>query len=181
MKILVIDDSSVHQQSARQTLKDHDLTVVGSYDEAVRLMGQDFKVGSKYGQVFDAVLTDLMLPAGMGGLGGAGSEFDGQEMPMGFGLALLAVLYSGAKMVAVVTDLNRHVHPASRLLDLLIGRHESPSVNSHGRPKFLMNGAVVGFYNSGHRKLQVTGSDGSIGKNWGAVLANLVGEPAPVG
>lgn len=38
MKILVIDDNPVHQQSARQTLNGHDLTVVGSYDEAFELL-----------------------------------------------------------------------------------------------------------------------------------------------
>jgi len=35
MKILVIDDNPIHQQSARQTLgAEHDLTVIGTHDEA---------------------------------------------------------------------------------------------------------------------------------------------------
>lgn len=38
MNILVIDDSSLHQQSARQTIKGHNLTIVGSYDEAFVLL-----------------------------------------------------------------------------------------------------------------------------------------------
>ena len=48
MRILVIDDSPVHQQSARQTLGGHDLTIVGSYDEGQKLVGK--------GLGFEAVL-----------------------------------------------------------------------------------------------------------------------------
>lgn len=40
MKVLVIDDSQVHRASAEQTLTDHDLTVVGTYEEASRLLQQ---------------------------------------------------------------------------------------------------------------------------------------------
>ncbi len=35
MKVLVFDDSDTHCNAARAQLKDHDLTVVGTYDEAV--------------------------------------------------------------------------------------------------------------------------------------------------
>lgn len=35
MKILVLDDSFVNRKSARATLKDHDLVVVGTFDEAM--------------------------------------------------------------------------------------------------------------------------------------------------
>lgn len=38
MKILVIDDSQLHQQSARQTLEGHEFTIVGTYDEAHKLL-----------------------------------------------------------------------------------------------------------------------------------------------
>ncbi len=34
MKILVFDDSPVHRKSAELTLKGHDLTIVGNYDQA---------------------------------------------------------------------------------------------------------------------------------------------------
>ncbi len=38
MRILVIDDNSLHQESARQTLGGHEVTIVGTYDEAHKLL-----------------------------------------------------------------------------------------------------------------------------------------------
>lgn len=174
MKILVIDDSPVHQQSARQTLEGHDITIVEGYDEALKSLGCYFLGSQNRKQEFDVVLTDLMMPAGMGGFGGDGKQYIGQEMPMGFLLVLMAVLHSGAKYLAVVTDTNRHAHPASRALDLFIGRDKKDE-RRLGRPRFTMNGATVGFYNTTNAALQVpiAGSD-QPGKHWGAVLANLI-------
>lgn len=42
MRILVIDDSPIHQASARQTIIGPDLTIVGTYDEAHRLLEEPF-------------------------------------------------------------------------------------------------------------------------------------------
>lgn len=47
MRILVIDDNQLHQQSARQTLKGHDLTIVGTYDEAYELLEINSTVDQK--------------------------------------------------------------------------------------------------------------------------------------
>lgn len=38
MNILVFDDSEIHRAAARAQLKDHDLTVVGTYDEAQKML-----------------------------------------------------------------------------------------------------------------------------------------------
>src|SRR3989344_8141335 len=38
MKILVIDDSRLHQQAARQTLEGHEFTIATTYDEAHKLL-----------------------------------------------------------------------------------------------------------------------------------------------
>lgn len=178
MKILVIDDSPLHQQSARQTLEGHDVTIVATYDEAVALFGlhaMPWRLKEWPQQEFDVVLADLMMPAGMAGLGGDGTQYNGQEMPMGFPLVLMAVLKSNAKYLAVVTDTNRHDHPAARALTLLIGYDEE--VEHKLRPSFKINGAVVGFYNSTYQEFQVpiAGFD-QPGKNWSAVLSNLLGE-----
>jgi CheY-like chemotaxis protein len=42
MQILVFDDNQINQASAREQLKDHDLTVVGTYDEAQKLLKPEF-------------------------------------------------------------------------------------------------------------------------------------------
>ena len=171
MRILVIDDSPLHQASARQTLAGHELTVIGSYDEAYEALGQpdaDWEtVGPEISRLdlkniydggkhspeevaatrnaikrffqerssFDVVLCDLLMPAGKTEMGPAGMKYVGQEMPVGFALALMAVVY-GAKHVAVVTDAKHHDHPASVMLDRL---DETP---------FSIDGAKVGFYHS---------------------------------
>ncbi|MDD9868001.1 MAG: hypothetical protein OXU73_01585 [Candidatus Campbellbacteria bacterium] len=38
LRVLVIDDSERHQKSARLTLADHDLTIVGTYEEAEKIL-----------------------------------------------------------------------------------------------------------------------------------------------
>src|SRR3989344_1047378 len=122
MRILVIDDSPVHQQPARQTLGGHDLTIVGSYDEGQKLVGK--------GHGFEAVLVDLLMPASRQKLGNAaqkrfmGQGFVCQEMPIGIFLALLAAK-NGAKYVAVFTDSSHHDHPASACFDAFNKEGES--------------------------------------------------------
>lgn len=122
MKILVFDDSKIHQESARLTLKEHSITVVGTYDEA-----QEALLSRNN---FDAVLTDLMVPASRQAQGGPGLELVGQEMPLGTTIALLA-LSVGVKNVAVVTDMNHHHNPASAAFDCFgrIDRNSSKGFN----------------------------------------------------
>lgn len=67
---------------------------------------------------FEAVLSDLLMPAGREQQGLTGAKYIGQEMPVGFALALMAVL-QGARYVAVVTNMNHHDHPAAAMLDRL--------------------------------------------------------------
>lgn len=61
LKILVIDDSPVNQQSARETLTGHNLTVVGTYDEAYKLLctrdAWDFGEYIAHSSKVDAVLA----------------------------------------------------------------------------------------------------------------------------
>lgn len=42
MRILVFDDNETHRAAAHAQLKDHDLTVVGTYDEAQKLLTPQF-------------------------------------------------------------------------------------------------------------------------------------------
>lgn len=152
MKILVIDDSVNNQRSAQQGLGTlHDLTVVNNFDEAFELT---------YSERWDVVLCDLMMPAGSYAQGAKGSKYVGQEMPVGWALAITAALY-GAKYVAVVTNTNHHDHPASAMLDAMC--------NS----QFRIHGASAIF----------TGTPGSVkiegteerGKDWAMILERLLG------
>ena len=157
MKILVFDDTQKHRDAAVALLKGHEVTVVGTYDEAQAALlpeldepGRQVALDARVGVVpdhksvseevwkeywrqrylvsgeleeqfttrnsFDAVLTDLMVPASGQAQGKKGSPLVGQEMPLGSIIALFA-LAQGVKKVAVVTDMNHHHHPASAALD----------------------------------------------------------------
>jgi CheY-like chemotaxis protein len=120
MKILVIDDNSTNRAAAQAQLLGHELTVVGSYDEAQRLLGVEnayLKEGT-YRHDFEAVLVDLLLPASGQMAGSKGTKMVGQEMPVGIFLALLAAK-NGAQYVALFTDSDHHSHPASACFDAL--------------------------------------------------------------
>ncbi len=143
MKVLIIDDSQKHLITAQQTLAKHDVTVCSTHDEARRLLYEQ-KDEIKFNRLreeydektmdwgefitrvleestlpyWDVVLCDLMMPAGENAQGSEGSRFVGEEMSVGWSLALSAVM-KGAKFVAVITDMNHHNHPASAMLDSL--------------------------------------------------------------
>jgi CheY-like chemotaxis protein len=144
MRILVIDDTPRHLTSALQLFIDHEIETCSSYDEALELLEKkfvdpsgescySFNDGAKELPYWDIVLCDLLMPAGRDNQGGRGNEFVGQEMPVGWSLALVAAT-RGAKYVAVVTDMNHHEHPASAMLDRI--------------PPMSINGAKVIFTNS---------------------------------
>ncbi len=128
MKILVFDDNATHRAAAQAQLKDHDLTIVGTYDEAQKLLLS--------GLGFDVVLSDLLVPAS--GQAQGSSRYVDTEMPVGIFIALLAAVRGGAKYVAVFTDSDHHSHPASACFDAF--NHEDgetwPSI-------FVVEGAKV--------------------------------------
>ena len=141
-RVLVIDDSERHCAAAREQLTaNYNLTVVTNYSQALKAIQQPY----------DAVLTDLMLPASSETLGTEAIEkYVGQEMPLGFVIALLAA-QAGCQRIAVVTDLNHHQHPMSAALD-------------HLTKPFQINGAKVIF----------TNRYGGDGKPWQTVLEELL-------
>lgn len=102
MKILVIDDNEIHRNAAKVQLREHDLTVVSTYDEGNSLL--------KESHPFEVVFTDLLLPAS--NYLQSSDKFVGKEMMVGLFLALLAAI-NGAKYVAVFTDKDHHHHPGA--------------------------------------------------------------------
>lgn len=137
MRILVIDDTKKHLDAALQTLVDHDVTICSTYDDALELLEECYdreaekryisegmsewnarQKASKENKLpyWDVVLCDLLMPAGNDAQGSKGQQFVGQEMPVGWSLALVAAT-RGAKYVAVASDTNHHDHPASAMID----------------------------------------------------------------
>lgn len=144
MKVLVIDDSVINQESARQSLAGHDLTVVGNTVDAQALLrGENFD--------FDAVLTDLLMPlpvaqayrAAEGYCSPFGSgatcvsiEACKGEHPVGLMFALTAAA-RGAKFVAVVSNASHHAHPVAAQLDYFSWIDEEPLVIRNAKVRFL--------------------------------------------
>jgi len=146
---------------------------------------------------FDVVLCDLLMPAGEVEQGVMGRKYVGQEMPVGWALALMAVL-QGAKFVMVVTNLNHHLHPAAAMLDRLqsVGYDDTKVlIRVNGVPVDFMNdapmitvegtscsdcdgsGKQAECYRDGTRKDCNTccGTGKILGKDWGRVLARRLG------
>lgn len=219
MRILVIDDTSIHQMSARQTLVGHELTVVGTYDEAYELLEEpaapwqtvsdeldrrgfkdpyakettDVERADRLMEriklekelcpppSFDVVLCDLLMPAGKTQMGPKGMKYVGQEMPVGFALSLMAAIH-GAKYVAVVTDTNHHDHPAAAMLDPFLSRCPHKDSTESGPPRFVTNGAIIGYYQSPLTPVDGTACEdcnGTGNKNECSCKARNGGSPKP--
>ncbi len=134
MKILVIEDKELHRSSAVETLTGHDITVVASFQEGIRLLkGKD-------AIAFEAALVDMMMPAGKSGAARGMCNSD-EQVPYGFVLALTAAS-CGAKYVAMVTDTNHHKSAMSAALDYLGGGYYP---EDGFKPNFVINGARVMF------------------------------------
>ena len=108
MKVLVIDDGQNNQGAAKAQLSNHEIVVVGSYNEGQKLVKEKHD--------FEVVLVDLLIPASGQSIGLDNRHLVGEEMPVGIFLGLLAAV-NGAKFVAVFTDTDHHSHPASACFD----------------------------------------------------------------
>jgi CheY-like chemotaxis protein len=125
MRILVIDDTRKHLDAAVKTLEEHVVTLCEDYEDAVELI--------KQGQ-WDAVLCDLLMPAGS--RGDRKGVFLGQEVAVGWPLALLAAK-QGVKHVAMITDACHHDHPASAMVDWLNDSCSEPEIFTVNNTKML--------------------------------------------
>ncbi len=104
-RILVIDDTPQHIESAKTGLAGHKLTTVTGYQSAMEILSKE---------KFDIVLTDLHLPMSSKTMG---SKFKlGELVPYGV-LLMIEAARQGAKHVAVVTDLGHHDDPFSAAFD----------------------------------------------------------------
>lgn len=56
MRILVVEDTKIHQEAAKEMLAEHDLTITDSCYAALSLIRDN--------DPFDVVLTDMMIPGG---------------------------------------------------------------------------------------------------------------------
>jgi CheY-like chemotaxis protein len=205
MDILVIDDSLINQDSARQTLGNlgHNLHVTTSYEQGFRALTplfdgyvQSGATGTKY----DCVLSDLLMPAS--NMLMKERRWESEEQSLGWALVLRAVL-NGAQYAAVVSTVGHHDHPAAYALDAIDNAEDTWYQDEQKylpkkTPQFVINGARVGFFHAplvlvqGHPGCYWQCDNGvdsrgntceccegtglAHGKDWGKVLACLIGE-----
>lgn len=172
MKILVVEDSPIHQASAIQTLEGHEVTIAKSFGEAMQIMmwgdSKDFP--------FEVVLTDMMMPMSKETLVPEAFKPD-EQVPYGFIVALKASL-CGAKFVAMITDSNHHKGAMSAALDYLGPSyyewiHGAEFGGSYRPHVFEINGARVVFMHAPFLgKPEFAPRRGTV-KDWGRILADL--------
>lgn len=169
LNILVIEDNADHQQGAREQLAEHNLTIVGSFPEAMRILGshsfvQIGKKGYEYEGNFDVVLTDMEMPV---------ERLENLDRttvkdisaPYGLVLALRAAQV-GIKYVAMITDTNHHQGAMSNALDMITGAYWD-----HGGGVFQIGESRVLF---AHAETKRNTEDVSV-KQWHIALACLLG------
>ncbi len=105
-KILVVDDTLRHRNSAKDLLKGHILTIVDGYELALDALSS---------QKFDVVLTDLKLPMSSSIL--SPNVFKWGELENYGVFIMLEAARVGVKHIAIVTDLNHHLDPFSAAFD----------------------------------------------------------------
>jgi len=149
----------MHQDSARETLKEHEVTIVDSFEAATKKLtkygrcSELVKSGMKWEEaeiyvkkpVYDTVLTDMNLPMDKESL--APEVFNSTEqVPYGFVLALLAAAH-GAKYIAMLTDTNHHQGAMSAAIDCIAPAYYVwYSAENREKPKvFHINNAVAIF------------------------------------
>lgn len=131
LKILVVDDKKEHLEEAIEKLNEHDVTTASSYDVAEGYLagslsfiypcsrwdnvGRD-ENGGFIKQEFDAVLTDLFLPASTRGVFPEILKLE-EEIPYGLVLAMLAMRLDIP--VAIVSRDGHHSHPILWAMDTL--------------------------------------------------------------
>jgi hypothetical protein len=173
MKILIFDDSVTNRNAAQAQLKDHDLTIVGTYDEAEKILDGP--------TTFDVVLTDLLVPASRRAQGSM--ALVGVEMPVGIFIGLLAAVRGRVKYAAVFTDSDHHSHPASACFDAFNKEGESyPTPFMVEGSKFLLSNTRnwVGQFDPKDLSKMLEceeyskRSDTVSAKNWSKLLAHLV-------
>lgn len=158
MRILVIDDSMTHRKAAEILLKDHDATIVATYDEAQKLLTKQIDWEKLSSQMIVEGLSDESPRDATWNAAYERAKEDATTRPnfdavlcdlllpaseqaqgkkgrvhvgteMPLGTTLaFLALAAGIKRVAVVTDTNHHNHPASAAFDHFKGAFSAGDV-----------------------------------------------------
>jgi CheY-like chemotaxis protein len=136
LEILVVEDNALHQEAARALLAEHNVTIVGTFDDAAdRIYGPSalaIERGANPKGSYDVIITDLFFPQGRGDMM-ADKNMAKEEMPFGYAVAMMA-MKEGVEYIAIASDANHHSHPMAYTLDFFL----------EGRNPQVMNIDVIG-------------------------------------
>lgn len=111
MKVLLIEDSSVHVQAALNQLSEHEITVFKSWKEFSNFGDFNGYPSAekllKFFQEYDMVLTDINIP------GVLDNDCSEPEAPIGL-VIVLSAIQSGVKYIGALTDANHHCDAISK-------------------------------------------------------------------
>ncbi len=196
LKILVVEDTEIHQIAARKLLEGHDVTVVDAFDYALDVLGVNVGnqgIGKTYykRRDIDVVLTDLFYTQGRGDMlkPECKDNLKVEQMPYGFPLALIAA--RRGIPTAVITDTNHHNHPMAYTFDYFVADDGNPHKFNIDGTSVVMTSNMPGVYltkNGDLKNREELSEDQRFekdengervykyAKNWKAVLDELIGE-----
>jgi len=145
LEILVVEDTPLHQESAKALLAGHNVQIVETFDEAVEYLvgGSNYAPAKDKKKHYDVVLTDMFLPQGKGICQADTTNSATELHPFGYSLALMAC-QEGTPYVGVLSHGNHHKNPIAYALDF----HQSklkPLIQKVGESKLMIsNGGGLG-------------------------------------
>jgi CheY-like chemotaxis protein len=187
MHILLIEDKEKHLLSAARFAAQcgHKVTIATSYEEAEKHLYGECDYGSHWPknepEKFDVVLTDLLLPASLTGIGNSDvrKKFEGSEQCYGLGFVLLA-MKQGVKAIGLFTDGNHHNHPMIWAMDTLGGYDAKPFTVGDTTVMFASNGPYISSYNKEGETNHVPKGDPLDGaKDWLEFWLMLINSRSP--
>jgi CheY-like chemotaxis protein len=169
IEILVVEDTPIHQESARILLAGHNVEIVGTYDEALdRVYGESCYAINKSSpkKKYDVILTDMFFPQGRGDCVADKSQAS-VEQPFGYALAQIACM-EGTPYVGIVSDANHHGNGIGYSMDPL----NEKVMNVNGSRYCVFNNS----YKTGMESILVKADGSSAGSTY-ALRASLKEDP----
>tara|TARA_Y100000310_G_C20688765_1_gene820841 strand:- start:2811 stop:3428 length:618 start_codon:yes stop_codon:yes gene_type:complete len=124
LEILVVEDTPIHQEAARELLKEYNVTIVGTFDDAVDSLHQ---------KKYNIVLTDMFIPQGRGEM-----QRDKESASTPQDLGTYIAMYSaqlGVPYVAICSDSDHHDNAQTYATnDLILRQKYKPLTGSVSKP-----------------------------------------------
>lgn len=140
LEILVVEDKTINQESARFLLKNHNVSIAGDFVQAIKILAgaeneKSFPPYLLSGRTtkYDVLLSDMMFPLGGGEDMPCRDTYS--EQPLGYSLSLIASRLQVPK-IAILTDMNHHSGPIAATFDFIFERYGN---TFDRRPIFTLN------------------------------------------